>query len=92
MPSRTPASTGSASAISGDSQAASGKLGLVTATEVSVTQSGRARRFRRTRRVAKVAGIVIVALAVAVTVASFSYNLATDGPAPRPPHLLFAKT
>jgi pimeloyl-ACP methyl ester carboxylesterase len=32
-----------------------------------------------------------LALAVAVTGASFGYNLATDGPAPTPAHLLFAK-
>jgi pimeloyl-ACP methyl ester carboxylesterase len=43
------------------------------------------------KRVAKVAGIAIVALVAAVTVASFGYNLATDGPAPRPAHLLFAE-
>lgn len=48
-------------------------------------------RFQRVaRRVARVAGITIAALAVAVTAASFGYNLATDGPAPRPAHLLFA--
>jgi pimeloyl-ACP methyl ester carboxylesterase len=43
------------------------------------------------RRVAKVAGIAVVALIAAVTAASFGYNLATDGPAPRPAHLLFAE-
>jgi pimeloyl-ACP methyl ester carboxylesterase len=43
------------------------------------------------KRVAKAAGITIAALAVAVTAASFCYNLATDGPAPRPAHLLFAE-
>jgi pimeloyl-ACP methyl ester carboxylesterase len=43
------------------------------------------------KRVAKVAGIAIVALVAAVTVASFGYNLATGGPAPRPAHLLFAE-
>ena len=43
------------------------------------------------KRVAKVAGIAIVSLVVVVTLASFGYNLATDGPAPRPAHLLFAK-
>jgi pimeloyl-ACP methyl ester carboxylesterase len=43
------------------------------------------------KRAAKAAGIAILALAVAVTVASFCYNLATDGPAPRPAHLLFAE-
>ena len=42
-------------------------------------------------RVAKVAGMATLALAVAVTGASFGYNLATDGPAPTPAHLLFAK-
>jgi pimeloyl-ACP methyl ester carboxylesterase len=51
-------------------------------------------RFRRARpavkRLAKVAGIGIVALVVAITAASFGYNLATDGPAPRPAHLRFA--
>jgi pimeloyl-ACP methyl ester carboxylesterase len=52
----------------------------------------RPRRFPRiAKRVAKVAGIAIAALAVAVTGASFAYNLATDGPAPRPAHLLFAE-
>jgi pimeloyl-ACP methyl ester carboxylesterase len=64
----------------------------MTATEVPVGQPVRPRRFGRiVRRVAKVAGIVIVALAVAVTAASFGYNLATNGPAPRPARLLFAK-
>ncbi len=49
------------------------------------------RRFpQRLKRAAKVAGIAIVALVVVVTAASFGYNLATDGPAPRPAHLLFA--
>jgi pimeloyl-ACP methyl ester carboxylesterase len=43
------------------------------------------------KRVAKVAGVAIVVLVAAVTVASFGYNLATDGPAPRPAHLLFAE-
>jgi pimeloyl-ACP methyl ester carboxylesterase len=43
------------------------------------------------RRVAKVAGIAVAALIAAVTAASFAYNLATDGPAPRPAHLLFAQ-
>jgi len=49
-------------------------------------------KFRRVMgRVAKVAGIAIGALVVAITVASFCYNLASDGPAPRPAHLLFAR-
>jgi pimeloyl-ACP methyl ester carboxylesterase len=43
------------------------------------------------KRVAKVTGIAIVVLVAAVTAASFGYNLATDGPAPRPAHLLFAE-
>src|SRR5689334_2985196 len=52
----------------------------------------RPRRFRRiARRVVKAAGIAIAVLLVAGTAASFGYNLATDGPAPRPAHLLFAK-
>jgi pimeloyl-ACP methyl ester carboxylesterase len=46
---------------------------------------------RRVRRVAKAAGTAILALAVALTAASFGYDLATDGPAPRPAHLLFAE-
>jgi pimeloyl-ACP methyl ester carboxylesterase len=60
----------------------------MTKTEVPLAEFNRTRRFRR---VAKVAAIAIVALAVAGTAASFSYDLATDGPAPRPVHLLFAK-
>ena len=52
----------------------------------------RPRRFRRiVRRVVKAAGIALAVLLVAGTAASFGYNLATDGPAPRPAHLLFAK-
>jgi pimeloyl-ACP methyl ester carboxylesterase len=43
------------------------------------------------KRLARMAGIAVAALVVAVTAASFGYNLATDGPAPRPEHLLFAK-
>jgi pimeloyl-ACP methyl ester carboxylesterase len=55
-------------------------------------QLDRPRRFRRiARRVTKAAGIAIAALLVAGTAASFGYNLATDAPAPRPAHLLFAK-
>jgi len=42
------------------------------------------------RRVAKAAGIAVVAVVVAVTSASFGYNLATDAPAPRPAGLLMA--
>ena len=55
-------------------------------------QLDRPRRFRRiVRRVVKAAGIALAVLLVAGTAASFGYNLATDGPAPRPAHLLFAK-
>jgi pimeloyl-ACP methyl ester carboxylesterase len=39
----------------------------------------------------RAAGIAVAALLIAGTAASFGYNLATDGPAPRPAHLLFAK-
>ena len=55
-------------------------------------QLNRPRRFRRiAKRVMKIAGIAVAVLLVAGTAASFGYNLATDGPAPRPAHLLFAK-
>jgi pimeloyl-ACP methyl ester carboxylesterase len=64
----------------------------VTTTEVPPAKPGGLRRFTRfSKRLAKVAAIAIAALVVAVTAASFGYNLATDGPAPRPAHLLFAK-
>lgn len=43
------------------------------------------------KRAAKAVGITILALVAAVTAASFGYNLATGGPAPRPAHLLFAE-
>jgi pimeloyl-ACP methyl ester carboxylesterase len=67
-------------------------MALVTTTEAPPTEPGRLRRLRRiSKRVAKVAGIVIAALAVAITAASFGYNLATNGPAPRPARLLFAR-
>src|SRR5512142_2148272 len=67
------------------------KMALMTMAEAPV-QLNRPRRFRRiTRRVMKAAGIAVAALLVAGTAASFGYNLATDGPAPRPAHLLFAK-
>ncbi len=52
-------------------------------------------RFRWVRaamkRVAKAGGAAIVALVVVITAASFGYNLATGGPAPRPAHLRFAE-
>ena len=64
----------------------------MTTTEVQPAESSSPRRFRRiTTRVAKVAGTAIAALVVAGTAASFGYNLASDGPAPRPAHLLFAR-
>lgn len=67
-------------------------MAFMTTTEVPSAQLSRSRRFRRiAKRTAKVAGIAVAALVVAGTVASFAYNLATDGPAPRPAHLLFAK-
>jgi pimeloyl-ACP methyl ester carboxylesterase len=64
----------------------------MTRTEVPSAGLSRSRRLRRVvKRVAKVAGITIAALVAAVTAASFGYNLATDGPAPRPAHLLLAQ-
>lgn len=42
---------------------------------------------RRLRRVARRAAVTVVVLVVVLTGASFGYNLATDGPAPRPPGL-----
>jgi pimeloyl-ACP methyl ester carboxylesterase len=67
-------------------------MALVTMTEVPSAGLSRSPRFRRVvKRAAKVAGIAIVALVAAATAASFGYNLATDGPAQRPAHLLFAQ-
>jgi hypothetical protein len=64
----------------------------MTTTDMQPTEFGRPWRFRRiAKRAVKAAGITIAAVAVTVTVASFSYNLATDGPPPRPAHLLFAR-
>jgi pimeloyl-ACP methyl ester carboxylesterase len=63
-------------------------MDLVTTSEVFSAGLSRPRRFRR---VVKVAGIAVVAVVVAATAASFGYNLATGGPAPRPAHLLFAR-
>ena len=63
----------------------------MTTTEVPPAGFSPPRRLPRIlKRIAKVAGIAIVSLMVTVTVASFGYNLATDGPAPRPAHLRFA--
>jgi pimeloyl-ACP methyl ester carboxylesterase len=67
-------------------------MALMTTTEVPSAGLSRPRRLRRVvKRVARVAGIAIVTLVAAVTAASFGYNLATGGPAPRPAHLLFAE-
>jgi pimeloyl-ACP methyl ester carboxylesterase len=67
-------------------------MAVMTTTGVPPAGLSSPRRFPRIfKRAAKVAGIAVVALVVAVTGASFGYNLATDGPAPRPAHLLFAK-
>ena len=67
-------------------------MAVMTTTEVPLPELNHPRRFRRiAKRVAKVAAIAVVALVVAGTGASFGYNLATAGPAPRPVHLLFAK-
>jgi pimeloyl-ACP methyl ester carboxylesterase len=63
----------------------------VALVDTTLVPSAGLSRPRRLKRVAKVAGIAIAALVVVVTAASFGYNLATDGPAPRPAHLLFAK-
>ena len=60
----------------------------MTTTGVPLAALNRPLRFRR---IAKRVAIAIGALAVAGTAASFGYDLATDGPAPRPVHLLFAK-
>jgi pimeloyl-ACP methyl ester carboxylesterase len=66
-------------------------MACMTTTEVPPAGRSRRRRFGRiVKRIAKMAGIAIAALVVAVTAASFGYNLATGGPAPRPAHLLFA--
>jgi pimeloyl-ACP methyl ester carboxylesterase len=46
---------------------------------------------RRVRRFARRTAVTVLALAAAVTVASFGYNLATSGPAPRPGGLVFAR-
>jgi pimeloyl-ACP methyl ester carboxylesterase len=67
-------------------------MAFMATTEVPLAELNRPRRFRRiAKRVAKVTAIAIVALVIAGTAASFGYNLATGGPAPRPVHLLFAK-
>ena len=57
-------------------------------SEVRPAELSRPRRFRRVLKVIAIAIVVVVAV---VTAASFAYNLATDGPAPRPAHLLFEK-
>jgi pimeloyl-ACP methyl ester carboxylesterase len=63
----------------------------VTTTEVPSAAPGRLGRFSRIlKRTAKVAAIAIAVFALAVTVASFGYNLASNAPAPKPSHLLYA--
>ena len=63
----------------------------MTTTAVPPAGFSRFRWVRPTvKRVAKAGGIAIAALVVAITAASFGYNLATGGPAPRPAHLRFA--
>src|SRR5215472_16163621 len=69
-------------------EVASRRMDLVMMTEVPSAGLGHPRRFRR---FVKVSGIAIVALVAVVTAASFGYNLATGGLAPRPVHLLFAR-
>jgi pimeloyl-ACP methyl ester carboxylesterase len=56
----------------------------------SVTTESPPRRVRL-RRVARRAGIALAGLVAAVTAASFGYNLATDGPVPRPAGLLMVR-
>jgi pimeloyl-ACP methyl ester carboxylesterase len=48
-------------------------------------------RRSRLRWIVQRAGIVLAVLVVAVTAASFGYNLATGGPVPRPPGLLMVR-
>ena len=61
------------------------------ATAEPERETARPRRAPRTRRLLRRAGITIVAIIVAVTVASFAYNLATDGPVARPAGLRLVK-
>lgn len=64
----------------------------MAATGFPLSGLDRRPRFSRIlKRAAKVGGICILALMVEITAASFGYNLATDAPAPRPAHLLFAR-
>jgi pimeloyl-ACP methyl ester carboxylesterase len=53
--------------------------------------AARPRRTRWFRRFLRQAGITIAAIIAAVTIASFAYNLATDGPVPRPAGLHLVK-
>lgn len=59
-------------------------------TDVPAQQEPGKKGRRGWRIVRRIAG-ALLALAAAVTAASFGYNLATDGPAPRPSGLLFAR-
>jgi pimeloyl-ACP methyl ester carboxylesterase len=54
-------------------------------------QSPRPRRAPRARRFLRRAGITIAVVIIAVTAASFGYNLASDGPVPRPAGLRLVK-
>ena len=64
----------------------------MTTTEVPPGEPARPRRISSVlKRAAKVAAIALAAFAVAVTAASFGYNLADGTPAPRPSHLRYAE-
>ena len=69
---------------------AHGRLGwpIMTETEIS---GARPLRLPRLRRIGRGAAVASAALAVAVTAASFCYNLATDGQTARPAGLLMVR-
>lgn len=73
------------------SQSQSTKPGQSTNPSQSPDPPQRSRRAPRARRFLRRAGFTVAALIAAVTVASFAYNLATDGPAPRPTGLHLVK-
>lgn len=63
-----------------------------TETPPDTAESGQPRRRRHWAwRLARGTAITVAGLAVAVTAASFCYNLATDGPAPKPSGLRLAR-
>lgn len=63
-----------------------------TETEPETAEPGHTRRRGRWAwRMARRAAITLVTAAIAVTAASFCYNLATDGPAPKPSGLQYAR-